>query len=406
MSLNKKNFRKQVHQSIIDGFAEISDWFESKKKDSVFPFYSSFDIRDSGFKIVPVDANVFPAGFNHICDEDQIHSTHLIKNYLSKHYPFVKHILLLAEEHTHNLYYWDNIYIIKNLIEKAGFTVRVCVLGKRMSAQSQWTTARGYRLPLYILDKEKGDLIISNNDFSSDYNLVTKKPLTPCLEMGWNQRKKHHFFHHYNQIAKEFANLIKMNPWHFTIQTQVFSPFDIASDRNKQNLKKEVQNFLEDLNKEYSLLSQEKPYLYLKNNSGTYGLGIITVNDHNEVDSWNYKIRKTLKASKGGQGVKELILQEGILTSILEGGHVAEPSLYMIGSELAGGFLRTHSKKGVRENLNSPGAVFKKLCVRDLEVEIEGSVMENVYGWVAKLGFLALLEEIKQAKLDFKEYKV
>ena len=406
MKLNEQNFREQVHHRIVKSFNEISVWFQEKSKGSIFPFYSSFDIRDSSLKVAPVDANVFPAGFNHICDEDQDHSSHLIKDYLSKHYPTVKKILLLAEEHTHNLYYWDNIYRIKTLIEKAGFEVSVCIPGKILSAQSKWETASGYTLSLHILEKEKGDLILSNNDFSSDYDLPLDRPLTPCLEMGWHKRKKHDFFNHYNQIAKEFAELIKMDPWHFTIQTHLFSPFDIKSEENKKKLKQEVKNILENLEREQSPVFKGKPYLFLKNNSGTYGLGVVSLEHYEEVDQWNYKVRKAFKASKGGKGVKELILQEGILTSLSQDGYAAEPTVYMIGSRLAGGFLRTHKDKNVKENLNSPGALFKRLCIRNLEVEIEGYVMENVYGWVARLGFLALLQEIKENNLDFRGYQV
>ena len=65
----------------------------------------------------------------------------------------------------------------------------------------------------------------------------------------------------------------------------------------------------------------------------------------------------------------------------------------MIGNKLAGGFLRTHGAKGPVENLNSPGAVFKRLCMKDLQVDIEGSCLENVYGWVAQLNVLAIGRE-------------
>ena len=74
-------------------------------------------------------------------------------------------------------------------------------------------------------------------------------------------------------------------------------------------------------------------------------------------------------------------------------GATSEPVLYMIGGELAGGFLRTHEKKDATESLNSPGAVYKRLCLSDLRVKAEGCILENVYGWVAKLGFLAISKE-------------
>jgi glutamate--cysteine ligase len=68
----------------------------------------------------------------------------------------------------------------------------------------------------------------------------------------------------------------------------------------------------------------------------------------------------------------------------------------MVGSQLAGGFLRTHSQKGPSESLNSPGAVYKRLCVADLNINVEGCPMENVYGWMARLAALAAAREATQ----------
>lgn len=406
MGNTSSDIKQQIHQLILNSLPELSVWFDKKSEGVAFPFYSSFDIRDSSYKIATVDANIFPAGFNLICNEDQSHSVNLIQKFLTKHYPNVKKVLLLAEEHTHNLYYWDNIHRIKVLIESAGFKVSVCVPGKNMPAQKNWETASGYSFPVSILEKEEGDLIISNNDFSSDHDILINKPLTPALNLGWHIRKKHDFFNYYNEVATEFANLIEIDPWHFTVETRLFSPFDVTREENREELKAEVSKFLDKLKENQAKHTNKKPYLFLKNNSGTYGLGVVSLNCPDEVDHWNYKIKKTLKASKGGRGIKELILQEGIPTSVLDHDYAAEPTLYMIGSELSGGFLRTHKSKSAKENLNSPGAAFKKLCVRDLQIELEGHVMENVYGWIARLGFLALLQEIKKGKLDFRGYKV
>jgi glutamate--cysteine ligase len=77
----------------------------------------------------------------------------------------------------------------------------------------------------------------------------------------------------------------------------------------------------------------------------------------------------------------------------------------MLGCQLAGGFLRTHHEKGPTESLNSPGAVYKRLCVSDLKVSVEGHPMENVYGWVAKLGLIAIGREADEMKVEFRNYR-
>ena len=78
--------------------------------------------------------------------------------------------------------------------------------------------------------------------------------------------------------------------------------------------------------------------------------------------------------------------------------------MYMIGCRLAGGFLRAHGEKDDGESLNSPGAVYQRLCIADLEVKLEGCPMENTYGWVAKLAFLSVAQEAKELGVEFKNY--
>ena len=397
MKTENLSFRDSIHQNIIANLKEIEHWFLEKAKDTVIPFYSSFDIRNSDFKAACVDANVFPAGFNNICEEDQNRAVFLIKEYLSKAYPSVKQILLLSEEHTRNLYYWDNVSVIKSLIEQAGYKVTACVPGKQIKSAQKIITANGREIFIQLLNETKGDLIISNNDFSAQYNLPLDVQCNPPEKMGWLVRKKHHFFKEYNLLAKEFASLLKIDPWHLTIETELFSPFDMESKTNLAKLKSRSTMMLQSLtNKQKHWQTKEKPYLFLKNNSGTYGLGIMSINDPENLDQWSYKTRKKMKASKGETGTDEIIIQEGIPTALHSSDNQSsEPVIYMIGHQVTGGFLRSHKKKDHKTNLNSPGAVFRRLCISDLEIKIKGLAMENVYSWLGKLGALALSREME-----------
>ena len=60
-----------IHKKIVENCEAVETWFSEKRKGLAFPVYSSYDIRDSGHKIAPVDANIFPAGFNNICQQDK-----------------------------------------------------------------------------------------------------------------------------------------------------------------------------------------------------------------------------------------------------------------------------------------------------------------------------------------------
>ena len=115
-----------LHRQTLENMKNICAWFAQKTETLSYPIYSSYDIRDAGYKISNVDANIFPAGFNNICPTDKESAVSLMKKYIDGHYgPNTKNILLVTEEHTNNLFYWENVFTIRTLIESAGKTVRL-----------------------------------------------------------------------------------------------------------------------------------------------------------------------------------------------------------------------------------------------------------------------------------------
>ncbi|MGZ3746500.1 MAG: glutamate--cysteine ligase [Pseudobdellovibrionaceae bacterium] len=408
--------KELLHKQTLEHMDEICKWFKSKTRDIAYPLYSSYDIRDAGYKVSNVDANIFPAGFNNICPADKETSVGLMASYIDKHYgASVKNILLVTEEHTNNAFYWENVYTIKSLIEQAGKTVRIAIpreLAEPLKVQS----SGGRELTVHsalkggpLLKEFKPDLVISNNDFSEAYEEWAKTmdfAINPPRELGWYQRKKSRYFKFYNQLVNEFAEVAKFDPFLLRVETEVYSHFDINSEESRNDLADKVDQMLKRLKSEYQRRGiPQEPFVFVKNNAGTYGLAVIRVGSGEEVRQWNYKSRKKMKAAKGSREVEEVIIQEGIPSIVRADNASAEPVIYMIGCELAGGFLRTHSEKDSTESLNSPGAVYKRLCVSDLSVRAEGCPQENVYGWSAKLGLLAIALEAQEMGVEFKNFK-
>jgi glutamate--cysteine ligase len=319
----------------------------------------------------------------------------------------------LAEEHTLNAYYWENIYTIKTLIEASGYKVDIAI-PKEIEAPWEVKSINGHELTVYgaIRNKDKilvngiePSIIINNNDFSSDYSSWIEGlniKMNPHYKMGWSWRRKETFFKNYNRLVGEFANIIQIPEEYVQVRTVAFKNFDINSEDSRKELSLQVDELIEKLKESYSQHNiKTNPFVFVKNSSGTYGLGVTKVNSGADVLGWNYNSRKKMKAAKGGGGFNEVIIQEGIPTKYVDETGTAEPAIYMVGDKLCGGFLRTHSAKGADENLNSPGAVFKRLCVSDLKIDTTKCPLENVYGWAAKIGMLAIAEEFKTAGLDF-----
>mgnify|MGYP003393552962 CR=1 FL=1 len=407
-----------IHRQIIGHLPAISAWFESQSLDFQYPVYTSYDIRDSGFKVAVVDANIYPAGFNNICPVDRKNAPALLSLYLDRHYgPELKDLLLLTEEHTHNTYYWQNVKALQKIIlatgknlkiaiptDFAGPVMRVAADGTEIEVHSAQRSEKGVRIGDFV-----PQLIISNNDFSNSYESWSDGliwPMNPPRELGWYRRKKSCYFDQYNEVVSEFAKLIEVDPWLLQVETKNFVDFDLSVTEKREALAGQVDGMLKRLSEKYNQHGiQEEPFVVVKNNSGTYGLAVMKVHRGEEILNFNYKSRKKMKAAKGGGEVSEVIVQEGISSVVAADGVVAEPAIYMLGCGLAGGFLRAHSEKGPQDSLNSPGAVYKRMCVSDLQVSVEGHPMEKVCGWDARIGLLAVGREARQMNVEYLGYR-
>ena len=314
-------------------------------------------------------------------------------------------------------FYWENIFTLNKIATESGRNVKIA-FAKKLDQPLILESAVGHKITVEsaefgspLFDQFKPDLIVNNNDFSEAHEEWAQKinyPMNPPRELGWYQRKKSMYFNFYNQMADEFSNVAGIDPFYMRVETDVFSHFDINEEKSRNELADKVDAFIEKLSVEYQRRKiDQKPFVFVKNNAGTYGLAVIRVGSGQEVREWTYKSRKKMKAAKGGRDVEEVIIQEGIPSIVHADADTAsaEPVIYMIGCELAGGFLRTHAEKSSTESLNSPGAIYKKLCVSDLIDRAEGCPLENVYGWTAKLGLLAIGLESQEMKVEFKGFK-
>lgn len=420
------NRKDELHRAIVAKLPQIRDWFQSERVQVDLPFYSSYDIRDSGYKVVNVDANIYPAGFNNICATDRESAPPLVRYYIDRHYGRgaggngVKRLMLITEEHTNNPYYWDNVFTLREILTGAG--LEVCVAIPRLhektgKERATMKAASGRTVEVVSVNVSAGrvqcacfepDLIVSNNDFSEFYQEWGEKlevKLNPPRELGWWQRKKSTYFKHYNDLATEFAQVADVDPWLLTVETELFAGFDISDPGSREKLAVRVQAMIDRMKQQYAARGiSGDPVTFVKNNAGTYGLAVMRVASGEEVLNLNNRSRTKMKAAKGGREVEEVIIQEGVPSIVQAEGVTAEPTLYLFGCQLAGGFLRSHSEKGPTESLNSPGAVYKRLCVSDLKISVEGNPLENVYGWIARLGVLAIGREAREMGVQYVGY--
>ena len=300
---------------------------------------------------------------------------------------------------------------LKTILEGAGFSVVVSFPASIPGGKKILKTAKNHDLEIIQGDRRGGDFfagdfipdfILLNNDFTLGIPEALKdirQPILPSPRLGWHKRKKHLHFKHYNQLATELAELLDVDPWILTIQSKLVQPVNFAEQEGIEHVAEAVDTMLreiEEKHKEYGFT--DPPYLIVKNNTGTYGLGVLTIHSGKELLMLNRKRREEMSRGKEGALITEVLVQEGIPTSQLIQNFVGEPVLYAIGCRVIGGFIRIHPDKSDRESLNVPGSELRPFCLTAPEAKCEClkyPELFDVYSILMRLAILATGYEIQ-----------
>jgi glutamate--cysteine ligase len=149
---------------------------------------------------------------------------------------------------------------------------------------------------------------------------------------------------------------------------------------------------------------KETPYVAVKADAGTYGMGVMMVRDAAEVRDLNRKQRNKMAVVKEGLEVHEVMVQEGIYTHETVDDAVAEPVVYMIDHFVVGGFYRVHTQRGQDQNLNAPGMQFRPLAFAEPcsspNPDDPGCPPNRfyAYGVIGRLALLASAIELEQTE--------
>ena len=115
----------KLEKQVLDAMPAIERWFRLQFIEHTAPFYSSVDLRNSGFKLAPVDTNLFPAGFNNLNPAFMPLAVQAAMSAIERVCPDTERFLLVPENHTRNSYYLQNVAALKNILQRAGLAVRI-----------------------------------------------------------------------------------------------------------------------------------------------------------------------------------------------------------------------------------------------------------------------------------------
>ena len=406
-----------LERCIINAMPLIERWLVNAWQKHSVPFYCSVDLRNSGFKLAPVDTNLFPGGFNNLNPDFMPLCVQAMMAAVEKICVGARNVLLIPENHTRNIFYLQNLATLHAIMRHAGMEVRIGTLLPEITTATAIDIPGGGDLMLEPLQRKDSRVyvegfdpcvVLLNNDLSTGVPEMLQnleQTVIPPLHAGWTTRRKSRHFDAYDNVARQFSELIGIDPWLINPYFASCGKINFREKKGEDCVASTVDEILRDIREKYAQYEvKADPFVIVKADAGTYGMGIMTVKDGDEVRTLNRKQRNKMAVIKEGLQVTEVMVQEGVYTFERVNEAVAEPVIYMIDRYVVGGFYRVHTGRGIDENLNAPGMQFVPLAFEDTclmpDREAQSSCKANrfyAYGVIARLALLAAAQELEKS---------
>ena len=403
----------ELEQRVLDSMPAIERWFRLEWMEHTPPFYSSVDIRNSGFKLAPVDTTLYPSGWHNLTPEMLPLAVQAAMAAIEKICPEAKNLLLIPQNQAHNSFYLSNLVQLRRIFHMAGLNVRVGSIDPDIKENTRIDLANGESVTLEPVQRVNGRLmlkhfdpctILLNTDLTSGVPGILEdlheQYLLPPLHASWPVRRKSRHFQSYEEVSKRFGKLLGVDHWLINPMFAHCGEVDFAHDAGMECMRSNVDALLTKIRRKYKEYGiPEKPFVVVKADNVAAGSGILTVRDVKALDVLQQQARKDPRALPAS----EIIIQEGVLTCERMHDAVAEPVVYMMDRYVVGGFYRIHAERGVDEDLSAPGAKFVPLAFEHSTHLPQPGVKPGasapnrfyMYGVIARLAMLAASYELE-----------
>jgi glutamate--cysteine ligase len=402
----------------------IDQWLTPHAADVILPFYASADIRDAGGKCACVDLNLFPAGFNNLCERSCATAVEEVRQFLDRRFGGQPHrrVLLVPEAHSRNPFYNSHLRSLRDIVAGAGLEVTIAaVAGDDGAVPHDLLTHDGIALPAIPVQREQDvltdahgtpfDWILLNNDLSAGplpwlEGLRQRVIPPPCL--GWHKRSKAQFFRCYRALVQALARDLAIDPWLLDVETEVIADCTFATEAGRARVAGVVREVLARVRAKYDVHGiADAPHVFIKSDTGTYGMGIMVVQSPDDILQMNRKDRNKMAVGKGRKPIQAVLVQEAVPTRAVTNTFVSEPVVYMVGGAVVGTFIRANTERGALDNLNAKGMTFFRYC--DLQPPqqpaecICSAHHQRVYHVLGRLSAIAAAHEFTHVCRDWQE---
>ncbi len=416
----------ELEQRVLDSTPAIERWFRLEWMEHTPPFYSSVDVRNAGFKLAPVDTNLFPGCWQNLTPEMLPLAVQAAMASIEKICPEARNLLLIPENQPSSTSYLSNVAQLRRIFHMAGLNVRVGSIDPSIKKPTTIELPTGERVTLEPVIRTKRRLglkdfdpctILLNNDLSAGVpgilEEVYEQYQLPPLHAGWATRRKSKHFKCYEEVAKRLGKLLGVDPWLINPMFDKCENVNVLDSAGMEQLRTHVDALLAKIRRKYKEYGiKEKPFVVLKADNGNHALGVLTVRDGKDMDALLVRLQENAKAGHALPLPQDILIQEGVLTKERINDAVAEPVVYMMDRYVVGGFYRVHAGRGIDENLNAPGASFVPLAFEQSAHLPQPGIKPGasapnrfyMYGVIGRLAMLAASYELEATDPDAEVY--
>ena len=414
----------ELEQRVLDSMPAIERWFRLEWMEHTPPFYCSVDVRNAGFKLAPVDTDLFPSGWNNLTPSMLPLAVQAAMAAIEKICPEARNLLIIPHNDLRSAAYLTNLSQMCRIFHMAGLNVRLGSINPDVKKSILLTLPDGETMKLEPVTRTRGRVgvkdfdpctILLNNDLVAGVPGIledlSEQYLLPPLHASWSTRRRSTHFKTYEEVAKRFGKLIGVDAWLINPMFDRCGGIDLASADGIEALTARVDTLLAKIKKKYKEYGiKEKPFVVVKADNLGSNAGLMRVRDSKDVAA--LALKACAVAGHPFHGVQELILQEGLLTLERMNDAVAEPVVYMMDRYVVGGFYRIHATLGMDDDLNAPGSSFVTLAfdqsthLPQLGVRPGASAPNRfyMYGVIGRLAMLAASYELESTDPHAEKY--
>lgn len=408
----------ELEQRILDSTPAIERWFRMEWMEHSPPFYSAVDIRNAGFKLAPVDLDLFPGAWNCLAPEMIPLAVQGAMAAIEKICPEARNLMLVPDHRIAEPAYLSGLGQLVSIFHMAGLNVRVGSIDPAQNQTRTLTLQNGNTLAIEPIVRVGKRLVLKHFDPCTillNHDLGQGVPgimedlsgqyLLPPLHASWATRHRSSHYSAYEDVTKRFSKLLGVDPWLITPMYLNAPNLNLADTAGQARLADLVDELLQKIKRKYRDYGiDDKPFVVIKANQGRDASGLLTVRDAKELAKLHIPplsppgSRSTTIRAPATAFTGDLVLQEGVRTHERIDNAVAEPVVYLIDRYVVGGFYRVHPGRKDDEGLLEPGANYVPLVFSPPTGALTPEATPNrfyMYGVIARLAMLSASYELE-----------